>query len=168
MAIIGGVIVYYAPGNNVRVEALADVGTETLVANYGIVHTALKYARGLLYEGVFRFLAILFAFLFVISHIPPIKKYVSLYVGLFGNFVRSCTTTFRIILIVAYPAIVVAGVLPAVYVLGGSVGPWRLHATVYFFLIASFGMFYSSLRATAKSIGGRFFRYPHVFPRVKW
>ena len=163
MAIIGGLIVYFAPGNDVRIEALSSIGIEVFTANDATVLTVLNHARTILYSGVLRFLTILFASLFVVSHIPPLKKYISLYVRLFDNFVFSCTLAFRIILIVAYPALVVAGALPAVYAFG-SIGPERVHAMIYFFLIASFGIFYASLRATAKSIRGRFFyTLKHIF-----
>ena len=163
MAIIGGLIVYYAPGNDVRI-AVSDTVT---ITDYSVLSLIGRYVSVSIY-GIIRFMGVLFACIFVLWHVPPTKKYLSLYTHLFDGVIRSCTPAFRIIVIVSYPIIVVAGILPAIYALGG-IGPPRLHAAVFFFLIINFGLFWASIRTTSlyKWVKKRFFDTYTQNPKAK-
>lgn len=143
MAIAGGVVSYLAPGNRVRIAG----ATPTNVEYYGSLFAlGSNFIFQLLY-GVVRFLGVLGTALFVLSRLPFTKQYLSLYTRLFDRFIQSSKTSFRRIIILAYPALIVAALLPTIYGNGG-VGPPRLHTIIQFCLIISFGLFWASVRST--------------------
>ncbi len=160
-AVIGGIIVFVAPGNAVRfafveerqaIAATASIVTgETPGTDISPDSTFLgslwRYIWLSVY-GVARILGIFFCYLFVLLHIPAVRTQLLRYIGTCTQWVQSSAPVFRAGLMLCYPGIIVAANLPDLYVFN-SLGSTKLHMIIYFFLIAALAPVGASFRCTA-------------------
>ena len=161
MAVIGGIIVFVAPGNAVRfafveerqaIAAAASIAASESPPGAGIspdstfLVSLWRYIRLSAY-GVARILGVFFCYLFVLLHIPATRTQLLRYIGTCTHWVQSSTPVFRAGLMLCYPGIIVAANLPDLYVFN-SLGSTKLHMIIYFFLIAALAPVGASFRCT--------------------
>ena len=152
MAVIGGIIVFVAPGNAVRLARLEEFRSTSanqavLSAPSALLASLRKYVWLSIYS-VFRMLAAFFCCLFVLLHIPTTRTQLLRYMDICTQWVQSSARAFRVALMLFYPGIIVAVTLPAVYGLG-ALGPKRVRLIIYFFLIAALAPVGASFRCSA-------------------